>query len=241
MGESSSGKREQAAARQARPLRIWLLVGGALGGAVLAAVLVDRFLLQPPPPPPATAWAPYHYGSAYDEEPMAFKDDATTNTQVADSALELTFVDSSGRKVDLGEFRGRKNVVLVVTRGFAGYVCPHCTTQTSRLISNHAEFARRDAEVLVVFPGPRGHLDEFVKASQHKAHLSSSTAVPFAVLLDEDLQAVGRLGIRADLAKPSTYILDKQGHVRFAYVGTTSTDRPSMQSLLHQLDLLGKK
>jgi peroxiredoxin len=239
MGESSSGKREQAASRQARPLRTWLLVAGVLGGAVLGAMLLDRFLRQPPPLP--TSRNPYGYGSEYDEEPMAFKDDAATNTQVADSALELSFVDGNGRKVDLGEFRGRKNVVLVVTRGFAGYVCPHCTTQTSRLISNHAEFARRDAEVLVVFPGSRGHLEEFVKASQHKAHLSPSAAVPFAVLLDEDLQAVQRLGIRGDLAKPSTYVLDKQGHVRFAYVGTTSTDRPSVQALLHQLDLLGKK
>jgi peroxiredoxin len=56
--------------------------------------------------------------------------------------------------------------------------------------------------------------------------------------LDEDYQAVERLGIRADQAKPSTYILDKQGKVRFAYVGKDTTDRPSVKAMLDQLDKL---
>ena len=54
-------------------------------------------------------------------------------------------------------------------------------------------------------------------------------------MLDVELRAVDQLGIRADLSKPATYIVDKQGQVRFAYVGATIADRPSVQSMLEQL------
>ena len=64
--------------------------------------------------------------------------------------------------------------------------------------------------------------------------------IPFPVLLDENFTAVDKLGIRGDLAKPSSYIIDKQGQVRFAYVGATNADRPSVQSLLKQLDAITK-
>ena len=38
-----------------------------------------------------------------------------------------------------------------------------------------------------------------------------------------------------DLAKPATYIVDKQGQVRFAYVGANIADRPSVHFMLDQL------
>ena len=65
--------------------------------------------------------------------------------------------------------------------------------------------------------------------------------VPFVMLLDTDLNAVKTLGIEGDLAKPSTYILDKKGNAVFAFVGETTTDRPSVQALLAQLDKLNAK
>ena len=44
--------------------------------------------------------------------------------------------------------------------------------------------------------------------------------------------AVELLGIRKDLSKPATYILDGEGRVRFAYVGNSLADRPSVKALL---------
>ena len=64
--------------------------------------------------------------------------------------------------------------------------------------------------------------------------------LPFPLLLDENYQNIEKLGIRGDQAKPSTYIIDKQGKVRFAYVGATTADRPSIKALLDQLDALGR-
>ena len=63
---------------------------------------------------------------------------------------------------------------------------------------------------------------------------------PFPVLLDLELKGVTQLGIRQDLSKPATYIIDRQGHVRFAYVGADRADRPSVQAILSELDEINK-
>lgn len=167
-----------------------------------------------------------------------FKDDAAANTQVADGTLDLTLVDQAGQPYKLSQFKGQKNVVLVITRGFSGSVCPFCSAQTSRLVANYKQFQRRDAEVLLVFPGPAKHLPQFLRSVKEYA---DNTEVPFPILLDENLAATEQLGIKGMLAKPSTYILDKEGRVRFAYVGATTTDRPSVKAMLDQLDAITKE
>jgi peroxiredoxin len=62
----------------------------------------------------------------------------------------------------------------------------------------------------------------------------------FPVVLDRNLAAVDRLGIRGAKAKPSTYILDRQGRVVYAYVGSGQADRPSVKAVLDQLDKLNR-
>jgi peroxiredoxin len=169
-----------------------------------------------------------------------FKDDAPANTAISDAAMPLTFVDLAGETVDLTQYRSKKKVVLIVLRGMphfpAGVFCPSCLAQTSSLLGNQPEFARRGAEVLVVFPGPNVRLGEFLQKA--RSQTPGEPQRNFHVLLDEECTACERLGIRDDLAKPSTYILDKQGRLVYAYVGTTSTDRPSLKAIFAQLDKL---
>ena len=69
-----------------------------------------------------------------------------------------------------------------------------------------------------------------------KTDAASEPARAFQLLLDRECTACDQLGIRDDLAKPSTYILDTRGNVVYAYVGETSTDRPSIKAVLGQLD-----
>jgi peroxiredoxin len=166
-----------------------------------------------------------------------FADAAQSNAKPASGDLDLSFLNLEGQKVDLQSFKGKKNVVLVITRGYPGTLCPFCLAQASRLIKNYPEFSRRQAEVVVVFPGPKEHVYDFSRSSQADA---AASKFPFPLVLDEDLKVVDKLGIRGNLAKPSTFILDKQGRVRFAYVGTSTADRPSVKSMLAQLDAIGK-
>jgi peroxiredoxin len=182
---------------------------------------------DPPPPPPPDLTA-------------EFKDDIDkSNATAAASPFELNFVDADGKPVDLRQYRGKKNVVLVVTRGSAGgYFCVYCSAQTASLIKNYDEFKKRDAEVLVVFPGTQQNANVFTQMVKGE---TKGQGLPFPLLLDENLNAVDKLAIRGDVAKPSVYILDKDGQVRFAYVGAHLKDRPTIKALTRQLDQIEKK
>ena len=170
--------------------------------------------------------------------PVEFKDNAPANTTVAADSFPLRFIDADGKPVDLTVYHGKKKVVLVVLRGMArserGRFCPSCLAQTVGLTSHASAFAERNAVVLVVFPGPSERVGEFLQTV--KTDAAGDPARAFQMLLDRECAACDQLGIRDDLAKPSTYILDTSGNVVYAYVGQTSTDRPSIRAVLAQLD-----
>ena len=168
-----------------------------------------------------------------------FWDDVETNIKLPMGIDELTFVDTLNNQVKVTDYFGKKHLVLVFTRGFSGRLCPFCRIQSSRLVANYGEFANRDAEVLLVYPGDSEHLGEFIDAAK-TTEKKQVDQIPFPILLDSDLKAVNYLEIAADLAFPSTYILDKEGKVRFAYVGEAPNDRPSIKALLGQLDILNQ-
>jgi peroxiredoxin len=170
-----------------------------------------------------------------------FVDDALPNAAPGDAILNLQFVDQAGKTVRPRDLIGAKNLVVVFTRGYNGAICPYCSSYTSSLITNYPKISERATEVLVVYPIAKPdqsqRLDEFLKASFVRSG-DGVTKTPFPVVLDVELKAVDALGIRKDLAKPATYILDKVGHVRFAYVGKSLSDRPSIKVILKQLDTL---
>lgn len=172
----------------------------------------------------------------YGVEP--FKDDAPANARPGEEGFPRSFVDRFGNPVDLSRYKAKQKVVLVVLRGIPlttpTQFCPSCLAQMGSLLANVAEFQRRKAEVLVVFPGPSDRIGEFLLTATNRT--PGEPEVRFPVLLDRDLTACDRLGIRADLAKPSTYVLNTRGEVVYAYVGETSTDRPSVKAVLAQLD-----
>ncbi len=170
-----------------------------------------------------------------------FKDDAQSNIQPPEALKDLSFFRTDkDQQLKLADHIGNFNMVLVFTRGyFGGTICPFCTTQTAQLAASHSEFIKRSARVLIIYPGAEEHLMDFAAAvtrvDREKADIQ---AVKWPVLLDRNLSAVNLLDIAAELAQPSTFIIDKQGNVVFAYVGANRTDRPSVQALLDQLDAL---
>jgi peroxiredoxin len=179
--------------------------------------------------------------SGYAIGEIHFKDDAPSNTTVAESITSLSFTRPEGGTVSLQDFVREKTVVLVVTRGNTNPICPYCSTQTARLISAYDEFVQRGVEIVVVYPvESAAHsqaLDKFLAKSLEQLS-DPHRPVPFPVLLDVELHAIDQLGIRKNLSKPATYIIDRTGEVRYAYVGNHLADRPSVQALLKQLDQL---
>ena len=194
------------------------------------------------PQPPNPNASRLDYGDV-DESMIKFKDDVAANASLDDDLTTLTFTNKDGQQVSLKDFLGKKHVILVITRGYGGSICPYCATQTSRLIANYSKLQAQNAEVLVVYPlektADTPKLDDFV-ARAVKSLPAAGKKVPFPLLLDVELKAVDVLGIRRDLSKPATYIFDKEGELRFAYVGSSLADRPSIKALLDQLAQLNQ-
>ena len=169
---------------------------------------------------------------------MKFKDSIDSNVKAPESINDLVFTNKDGSKIKMSDYVGKKNVILVFTEGFNGMLCPFCQTQTSRLVSNYKEFEKRDCEVIVVYPGAEDHLEEFVDAALN-TEKTQVDKVPFPIVLDKDFEATDYFDIHSKLAHPSTYLIDKQGGVQFAYVGNDMTaDRPSIKAMLQRLDQL---
>jgi peroxiredoxin len=183
-------------------------------------------------------------GNIYeDPSKIEFRNDVESNSQPDPALVDLVLVDTNGQDKKIKEFSSGKSTVLVVTRGLTSPICPYCSKYTAQLIKSYSQFADRGAEVLLVYPieamKDALKLDDFLKKSREILEEPDRT-VPFPVLLDVELKAVNHLGIRKDLSKPATYVIDSKGEVRYAYVGETWGDRPSIETILKQLDLLKK-
>jgi peroxiredoxin len=145
------------------------------------------------------------------------------------------FRAGDGSVLDLAALRGRR-VLLVVLRGFTDRVCVNCLAQTAELVPAAAEFAKLEAEVVVLYPGPKSKLDAFVAACADE--FADSGLPPYRVVYDPDLELAQGLGVIADLARPSALILDRDGIVRWAYIAESDAniaDRPPITEIVRAL------
>jgi peroxiredoxin Q/BCP len=171
-------------------------------------------------------------------DPYAVQYTAPTKPVTA-TDLPKTFLDREGNTVDLKSYRGRP-VVLVVLRGMpespGGVFCAFCLAQTGSLASKADEFKARGAEVLLVFPGTGDQAGAFTQKA--KSYAEGGKPIPYRYCLDKDRTVCDQLGVRGDLARPSTFIVDAAGNIAFAYVGKSQSDRPTVAALLAELDRL---
>ncbi|MGB1815621.1 MAG: peroxiredoxin family protein [Rubripirellula sp.] len=158
-----------------------------------------------------------------------------------DDFSDLVFTDPDGNEVKLADLMTEEYLVLVITRGWYGGVCFYCASQTSRWARRFEELEPYNAQLAVIFPTESA--EEAVKIDELEKRIIKgkipNEEIPYPILLDINLSSVDQLGIRSDLAKPSTYIIDREGRVRFAYVGESIADRPTVDSILKQLSKLG--
>ena len=211
---------------------------------LLAAVVVLAGCpdVSAPPRPMAKAEPPtFDYGADYGD--IVFLRDAASNDEFVRSVTpmslgDLSFVVADGRVVTLDDLAPNKPVVLVITRGQTQPICPVCTTQTARLIRAYPEFRDLGAEVVVVYPklagAGAGMFDAFLDVVAERLE-KRDIDVPFPIVFDPGLKVTRKLDIENTLAKPTTLVLDADRSVRYAFVGETYVDRPSIQTLLNEV------
>jgi peroxiredoxin len=155
---------------------------------------------------------------------------------VGSKVPDFTLTTPTGTSIQLAEREHGKSLVLVVLRGFPGYQCPYCQKQVHDFVDHAADFAAKNATVLLVYPGPPADLDQHAKD-----FLASQSEMPANIVLviDPDYKMTNLYGLRWDAphetAYPSTFILDKEGTILFEKISHSHGDRLSAQDALDHL------
>lgn len=100
---------------------------------------------------------------------------------------------------------------------------------------DYDQFQQREAEILAIAPDTLGNTRDYFQRHQ----------LPFPGLVD-DLHAVYDLydvqnRILSLGQRPALFLVDKQGIMRSAYLGTQQWEIPSNAEVLAQLDILQEK
>lgn len=168
--------------------------------------------------------------------------------KVGDKAPEFTAKDQDGKPISLKEILKNGPVVMLFYRG---QWCPYCNKQLSHYSDSLTLLKEKGATVLAVTP----ETDENVKKT------ISKTKASFSVLEDEGLtimksykvsfavdektvtrykgygidfdKANGSNG--ANLPVPATYIIGKDGLVKYVFFNTDYKKRASVQDILNNL------
>jgi thioredoxin-dependent peroxiredoxin len=126
--------------------------------------------------------------------------------RVGQKAPDFDVTSSSGASLKLGDFIGKKNVVLYFYPGDFTLVC---TRETCGFRDSYAELASKDTEVIGVSVDSDASHERFAK--EH--------AVPFALVSDPtkrlstSYEATGVLAKLTGRVGRVTYVIDKKGYV----------------------------
>ena len=126
---------------------------------------------------------------------------------VGTPAPEFKVKDHTGKVVELKQFRGKKNVVLVF---YPGDDTPGCTKQLCAIRDDFALFQKADIVAFGVNPQ---------SAVSHKRFVEKFR-FPFPLLVDAEEKIVSVYGCKGKLYTTRTvYGIDKQGKIAFAQRG----------------------
>jgi peroxiredoxin len=150
-------------------------------------------------------------------------------------APDFTLESKDAEMVTLSQFRERKNIVMVFYRG---YWCPFCVAQLAELKPLAEDPALADTQVIAVAVDPRADLEKMCDAVSVK----KGSPPNFIFLSDPEHRVINRYGILNEsgnvLPYPATYVIDKEGIVRWRSVDLDFRHRPSSREILDALESL---
>ena len=95
------------------------------------------------------------------------------------------------------------------------------------------EFERRDAQLLAIAPDTLEHAGTYFQSNE----------IPFHCLADPDRRVYRQYDVKSAMVslgqRPGLFIVDREGVVRYAYLGWQQWEIPSIEETLRELDALG--
>lgn len=155
--------------------------------------------------------------------------------KVGAMAPEFALKDVAGTPAVLSQERTQGPIVLIVGRGWPGYQCPFCTRQFAEFRAHAKAFQEAGARVLWIYPGPPEDL------ATHAADFTNTEPLPpnFRVLIDPGYTFTNAYGLRWDApretAYPATFVIDRDGTIRFAHVSLEHGGRTPVVDVLTAL------
>ena len=71
-------------------------------------------------------------------------------------------------------------------------------------------------------------------------HAVNAIGLEFPILSDQDAMVIAEYGVLANgISAPATFILDRDGAIRWEYVGHSRSDRPTNGEIISQLQDIG--
>lgn len=135
-----------------------------------------------------------------------------------DKAPSFTLHDSSGSKVSLRDFRGKR----VLLYAYPAAMTPGCTTQACDFRDNLAAFTDSHLTVLGISPDPVAKLAEF----------SAAEGLPFSLLSDPDHAVMAKYGAWGEKKLygkvvtgviRSTFVISPTGAIEQAFYNVKAT------------------
>jgi len=171
-----------------------------------------------------------------------------TGLQVGDKAPAITGIDNTGKAFNLEKQLKRGDVVVIFYRG---YWCPFCNAELGRLNDSLAMIIAKGASVVAISPETLENVAKTVTKTKASFPIISDSSltimkaynVNFAV--DENtqirykkfnidfLETNGSNG--ANLPVPATYIIGKNGKIKYVFFNTDYKKRASVQDILDHL------
>lgn len=159
---------------------------------------------------------------------------------VGEKAPDFTLRTLDGTAVTLSDEIERGPVALVVLRGWPGYHCPFCVRQFGEFLSRSRDLEATGARVVWIYPAASAsdvHADAFVANKDVPAF--------FKLLLDPGFVFTNQYGLRWDAPNetsyPSTFVIDREGVVRFAEISRSHGGRTAVDRVLAALRALDRR
>jgi peroxiredoxin len=178
--------------------------------------------------------------AAFSQKPEGLK--------VGDKAPQFVAVDQAGKKVNLQKILKKGDAVLVFYRG---QWCPYCNKQLSHLNDSLGLITAKGATVISITPETNDNIKKTVEKTKATfsiledkgLSIMNSYKVSFAV--DESTitkyknygidfeKANGANG--ANLPVPATYIIGKDGKIKYAFFNPDYSKRTSVKDIVDNL------
>ena len=143
---------------------------------------------------------------------------------------DFSLPNSRGETVDITQYSGNKNVVVILLRSIHW---PYCKAHVARLAKNYEKFQQLDTEIYPILVAKER------VAQKMETRLAKDK---FPIYFDPDKEVVNMLNQENIMAKlgrmPAMLIIDKKGIIKYAHYGNSMSDIPRNTEILEIIEKL---